>query len=147
MKKNKESNLSFIGEHRKGNRDILRLKKDIEKISLAGYITQVDINLEFIVIENFKLPTGYNFNFTKVLIMIPGSYPYGALGMSGGQVYLRGDLLFNGYRPKDYHYNEQYSFKGWNWWCFEQVDWEPYTDDILYFIDNLLRYTISNPKY
>ena len=95
-----------------------------------------------LIIRDFQLPPGFNRKITPVWIEIPKDYPESPPGVGDSRVYVPKGLEFRGRIPNDYHPHK--GPRGWAWWCYESIDWDPCKDDLLVFCE-LLRTHMTNP--
>jgi hypothetical protein len=119
------------------------LEQDIKKLSYI-YPVAADSNLSSIIVKDFNLPPGYNWDSVSVLLELPEDYPESPPGVGDSRVYLPKGLRFRGRRPKDYHENKG-SGKKWAWWCYEWIKWDPCRDDLIAFFE-LLRAHMTDPR-
>lgn len=94
------------------------------------------------VARGFKNPPGYNFPVIDVLVHLPPRYPVQPPGVPPSTVYLPEGLRYRGRTPADYH--TWGSPRGWAWWCFRRIDWDPCQDNLITFME-LLRATMTDP--
>lgn len=120
-----------------------RLKQDIRALSYV-YPLAVDDEFETLIVQNFNLPPGYNFDKIKVRLRLPDDYPENPPGIGSSSVYVPRALKYRGRKPKDFHKNCGPS-KEWAWWCYESIDWNPSKDNLITFFE-LLRAHLTNPK-
>ncbi|HML74400.1 MAG TPA: E2/UBC family protein [Anaerohalosphaeraceae bacterium] len=120
-----------------------RLIEDLEILSL-GYDISVEDNGERIIIHNFKLPPGYNYNTTEVLIMIPDDYPVKPPGIGSDRIYLPADLRFHGKKLDEFRDHHDPDLGDWGWFCFENIDWDMTRDDLNSLME-IIRTNLTNP--
>lgn len=123
--------------------NIARFKSDLRNLSYA-YPVAIGEDCEFIVVKDFNLPPGYNYDYINVLLEIPHDYPESPPGIGDAKVYVPISLKFRGRKPCDFHEYSGPSMK-WAWWCYERIDWNPCRDDLITFFE-LLRVHMTNPK-
>lgn len=121
----------------------LRLADDLRDLSYVHPVA-LDDDCKTILVKDFNLPPGYNYDFVSILLKLPSDYPESPPGIGDADVYLPRGLLFRGRKPEDYHESIGPSRK-WAWWCYESIDWNPCTDNFITFFE-LLRAHMSNPK-
>ena len=119
-----------------------RLKKDLSDLSCV-YPVAVDDEFEHIVIKDFNLPPGYNWDFIPVLLELPKDYPESPLGVGESHVFVPMGLRFQGRIPGDYHKKRGPNEK-WAWWCYEWIKWDPCKDNFITFFE-LLRAHMTDP--
>ncbi len=122
--------------------NLQRLNKDIRDLSYV-YILSVDDGYKSLIVQNFNLPPGYNKDFAKVLLELPDNYPENPPGIGSSKVYVPSKLKFQGRKPKDFHKGCGPT-KGFAWWCYEKIDWNPSKDTLITFFE-LLRAHMTNP--
>ncbi len=118
------------------------LSDDLRKLSYV-YPVALDDDCESIIVKDFNLPRGYNYDSISVLLYLPQNYPESPPGVGEAEVYVPAKLRFRGKEPKDFHKGGGPT--GWAWWCYESIDWDPCTDDFITFFE-LLRAHMTNPK-
>jgi len=123
--------------------NMYRLKKDIRELSYV-YTLAADDDYGSILIRNFNLPPGYNFQSTRVLIYLPDDYPESPPGVGSSSVYVPTNLRYRGKVPDDFHEKIGPSNE-WAWWCYEWIKWDPCKDNLITFFE-LLRAHMTNPK-
>ena len=116
------------------------LERHLRALSCA-YRLEVESNFRFFIIRNFQLPPGYNQTTIPVWADIPLDYPESPPGV-GAHIYLPQGLKYRGRTPRDYH--PKSGPRGWAWWCYKRIDWDPCKDDLLVFFE-LLRTHMTNP--
>ena len=119
-------------------------KRIIEKqLRALSHAYPVDVlgNYRQIIVRGFETPPGYNMRKIDPLITIPTNDPVGVPGLSPNRIYLPEGLLFRGKTPRDYH--PETGPKGWAWWCFAEIKWDPCRDDLITLIE-LLRATMTD---
>lgn len=116
--------------------DLLMLK--------VGYVVIVHENYKWFIAKDFKLPPGYNYRLTDILVEIPEDYPCSPPGVGISHVYLNPKLRFRGRKLSDLH---EYTTPGWGewaWYCFQSIQWDMIRDDLVNFMD-IIRTELSNP--
>ncbi len=122
--------------------NIYRLKKDIRELSYI-YPVALDDDCTSITVGNFNLPPGYNYDTISILLNLPDQYPEEPPGIGDAEVFVPDSLRFRGRKPKDFH---SYSGpRGWAWWCYESIDWNPCKDNLITFFE-LLRAHLTDPR-
>jgi hypothetical protein len=122
--------------------NIHRLKKDIEELSYV-YPVALDDDLKSLRVGDFNLPLGYNYDSISILLRIPKQYPEEPPGVGDARVFVPNNLRYKGRKPKDFH--DDCGPKGWAWWCYLWIDWDPCRDNLITFFE-LLRAHLTNPK-
>ncbi len=123
-----------------------RTLRDIRLLKRAGFRVSLDEFGEFICIHGFRLPRGWSHSRINVLIMLT-DYPRTGPGTSPNFVYLPAGMTFRGRQPREYRSSDALG-KGWAWWCFENLRWDARDAggaNLLFFADNVLRFTLANP--
>jgi hypothetical protein len=118
------------------------IERDVRALS-HRYPVGMDDDLHQIVVRNFNLPPGYNWETVPVLLEIPEDYPESPPGVGPSRLYVPRGLLYHGRKPEDYH-EESGPSKSWAWWCYESIDWDPCRDNLITFFE-LLRAHMTNP--
>jgi len=104
------------------------------------FVIELDADLQWLKIENFRTPPRYMPVQTKVLMMIPPDYPQTPPGLGHHNVYLRKGLRRVDGQSIQHHYREVVYCKkgccdlspwGWYWWCFKDIKWDPRLNDFL----------------
>ena len=120
-----------------------RLRNDLRNLSYV-YLVALDDDHKSIIVRDFNLPPGYNYDTIHVLLDLPQDYPESPPGVGSAKVYVPAKLRFRGREPEDFH-----AFCGpsdnWAWWCYEKIDWNPCKDNLIVFFE-LLRAHMTNPK-
>ena len=118
------------------------LERHLSDLSYV-YTISVDEDMRFFIVRNFDLPPGYNRRQIDIWVEIPSDYPESAPGVGGSDVYVPKGLKFHGRKPSDYHGSS--GPKGWAWWCYEWIDWNPCKDNLISFFE-LVRAHMTNPR-
>jgi len=120
-----------------------RLKNDLLMLTV-GYTIAIHEDYKWFIAKEFKLPPGYNYCLTDVLIEIPDGYPCSPPGVGASHIYLSPKLRFKGQKLPYLH---EYTTPGWGewaWYCFESIQWDPVRDDLVNFLE-IIRTELSNP--
>lgn len=115
------------------------LEKHLNELSHA-YALDVSKDFSWITVRRFMLPPGFNKGYVGVLLRLV-DYPSIAPGIRPSAVYLPEGLQLRGMKPTDYH--EGTGPTGWAWWCFQRIDWNPCSDDLITFLE-MLRATLTD---
>ena len=121
---------------------IQRLVEDLRDLSTV-YPLVMDDNYESIIVKNFNLPPGYNYYQIPIWLKLSKYYPEDPPGVGKSSVYVPDDLRYKGKQPSDFH--KSCGPKGWAWWCYEEIDWNPRKDTLITFFE-LLRAHMTNPE-
>jgi hypothetical protein len=126
----------------------LRLERDLRCLSRAFPLWIGDDD-KFVVVSGLKLPPGYNYSTTDLLIEIPDSYPVTPPGVAN-HVFINPHLRLHGRELEDLHtYTtpkfDTPGFGPWAWLCYEHIDWWPERDDLIKFVE-MVRADLSKPK-
>lgn len=116
-------------------------EKHLRELSY-GYCLDVDDEFRFFILRKFNLPSGYNRATIDIWTEIPTDYPESAPGVGGSFVYVPEGLKFHGRTPNDYH--QGIGRRGWAWWCYESIDWDPCRDDLISFFE-IVRAHMTDP--
>lgn len=120
-----------------------RLQDDLRNLSYV-YLVALDDDCKSIIVKDFNLPPGYNYDSIPILLKLPRDYPESPPGIGEAEVYVPAKLRFRGKEPEDFHVSCGPSDK-WAWWCYEKIDWNPCKDNLITFFE-LLRAHMTNPK-
>ncbi|MFC1601760.1 hypothetical protein ACFL34_05370 [Candidatus Sumerlaeota bacterium] len=116
------------------------LKKHLRALSCA-YTIDIIGDYSHIIVRGFKPPPGYNKKQISIRMTVPKKYPVDVPGLSSNPIHLPTGLLLNGQEPQDYH--PYTGPKGWAWWCFERIEWDPCRHDLITIIE-VLRATMTD---
>ena len=115
------------------------LEEQLSALSCA-YPVDVAEDYSHIIVRDFETPPGYNRSTIDVRIGIPEDFPVSPPGLAPHWICLPEGLRFKGKKPKDYH--PGIGPRGWAWWCFERIEWDPCRDDLITLIE-ILRATMT----
>jgi len=115
------------------------LQRDLERLSDYFDLWVVDDH-RFIIIRGVKLPPMYGWDETDLFLEIPADYPYSPPGIGNSRVYVSPHLRFSGRILVDLHpsttpKNEAHGFGPWAWLCYEEIHWNPTTDNLVKFVE------------
>ena len=105
-----------------------------------AFSVEVDSDLQWTIIEDFLTPLAYSPDFIPVLMKIPPDYPLTPPGLGHYNIYVREGLRRDDGKMIDHYYRSavhctkgccDLSSKGWYWWCFEEIRWDPRINDLL----------------
>ena len=116
-----------------------RIRREVEPLRETYPNTQHGQNLDWVMIPDFPLPGGWNRNLTRLLFLIPTTYPHSA----PDNFYVDSGLrLSDGRMPANYNEGQSVPIGG-AWGCFSwhPEKWNP-SDEILKG-DNLLTFMKS----
>lgn len=119
-----------------------RLRHDLRQLSYT-YTVAVDDDYRSIIVKDFKLPPGYNYSVIPILLILPDRYPEQPLGVGKAKAYVPNDLRYRGRKPGDFHTWD--TPKGWAWWCYEWIEWNPRKDNFITFFE-MLRAHMTSPR-
>ncbi len=117
------------------------LERDLSQLSYR-FDLDVDEDLGYFIVRRFSLPPGYNKQAIDLWTEIPGDYRECPPGVGSSHVYVPAGLLFEGRTPRDYHPGT--GPRGWAWWCYEWIDWDPCQDDLITFFE-IVRAHMTDP--
>jgi len=120
-----------------------RLANDITVLSQVYPLSYSD-DFKWLTVRDFRLPPGFNYITTEILMEIPRDYPRTPIGVSN-YVYLRPDLRFYGRRLKDLHDSVTPGWGYWAWFCYQWIKWDPIRDDLVTLLE-MIRTDLTNPK-
>jgi len=114
------------------------------------YPLWIDDDYRFVVVEQVKLPAGYNARVTQLLIQLPPDYPVSPPGVGDSRVYVVSHLRFHGRRLQDVHDSMPPSFETpgfgpWAWFCFEWIRWDPHRDNLIRFVEMIKANLTNHP--
>jgi len=121
------------------NRTIL--ERHLRELSYV-YPLDVDRDFDFFIVRDFNLPPGYNRGQIDIWTEIPSDYPESAPGVGGSRIFVPRGLTFRGRTPKDYHQHS--GPRGWAWWCYLDIDWDPRRDDLITLFE-IVRAHMTDP--
>ncbi len=127
-----------------------RLLDDLYDLSSAGFSLCIDDDYRFVIVDDVLLPRGYNHRTIPVLIELPERYPMTPPGVGADRVYVPKKLRYRHSKIEDVHRHvgSTYSTPGWGpwaWLCYERIEWNPWRDNLITFIE-MLRANLTNPK-
>ena len=108
-----------------------------------GYTLKVADDYSKFIVKDFRTPPGYDFPVIEVMVELPPDYAVQPPGVPPSSVYVPAELRYLGRVPADFHTSP--AWKGWAWWCFRSIAWDPCRDDLATFME-LLRATMTNPS-
>ena len=124
-----------------------RLKRELQQLS-EHFPLWIDDDYRFVIVQNVKLPPGYNREETELLIELPADYPYSPPGLGSSSIYVLSGLFFNGKPLRDYRVlKPKYPVPepgSWAWLCYETLDWCVFTDDLIKLVE-LIRTDLTSP--
>lgn len=110
-----------------------------------AYSLLVSDDYSYAIVNNFKLPNGFNQRSCKVLIELPDDYPCSPPGVGGHRIYVPQSLLYQGRELKDFHSHSSPHPGDWAWLCFERIDWNATRDDLVRLLE-MIRAYLTNPR-
>jgi hypothetical protein len=129
--------IPVIKQGRYGNR---RRIMDDALILGDTYTAELDSELRWIMIDNFRTPPVYSPRSIPVLMRIPNDYPQSPPGLGHYNVYVRKGLRRSDGDSIEHYYEDvihcergccELSVEGWYWWCFEEIKWDPRVNNFL----------------
>ena len=78
------------------------LTRHLKRLS-EHYPLWLDDDYRFVIVQDVRLPPGYNYQNTDFLIEIPPDYPLSPPGIGDNRIYTYGDLRFQGRELVDLH--------------------------------------------
>ena len=111
-----------------------RLKADLTRLS---YGHPVSLGDNYIIVEQFQLPVGFDQRTIRVLIEIPDDYPLSPPGIGNHLIYVSSGITLRGRRLRDVysHVRPKSGQPGFSWFCYQRIDWDPRCDDLVTVID------------
>ena len=124
------------------------LDDHLKRLSRA-YPLWLDDDYRFVIVEEIKLPPGYNCRATQLLIQLPPDYPVSPPGVGDNRVYVASGLRFRGRTLRDVHDSIPPSFETpgsgpWAWFCYEWIHWDPLRDSLIRFVE-MIKANLTNP--
>jgi hypothetical protein len=125
-----------------------RLERDLQNLS-RGCALWIGDDYGFVVVDELRLPPGYNCSTTRLLITLPPDYPLSPPGVGDNRVYLPPTLRFKRRELRDLHPIVEPPFRTpgfgpWAWLCYERVDWIPEHDNLIRFVE-MVRADLTKP--
>ena len=125
-----------------------KLQQDLQDLS-QYYDLWIDDWYRFVIIRGMNLPPGYNYATTDVLLELPSDYPVSPPGQGKYSVMINVNLRFRGRLPAEYreHRTPEFPTPGfgpWAWICYQQINWDPFYDNLIGFVE-MLRADLTNP--
>jgi hypothetical protein len=120
----------------------------IKRLS-AYYPLTADDDYKYVIVHGVRLPPGFNWQETNVLVDLPDDYPYSPPGIGSNRVYLPPQLRYLQRRLKDLHDHIRPDhwtpdWGPWAWFCYETIDWDPRHDDLIKFME-MVRADLTDP--
>lgn len=112
-----------------------RLRNDLMALSYV-YLVAIDDDYKHVIVRDFQLPPGYNYDSIAVMLELPTDYPESPPGVGSAMVFVPSALRFHGKKPEDFHEHGGPT-SDWAWWCYERIDWNPCKDDLISFFELL----------
>ena len=130
--------------------EMSRKQRDLQNLSRAGFTIWVGDDRDFVIVENVRLPPGYDRRTIPVLIELPPDYPLVPPGVGSDHIYVPGSLRYHGHKLEDIHEWTTPAFRtpgwnGWAWMCYDHIAWDPHRDDLIVFIETV-RADLTNPE-
>ena len=127
---------------------LFALQAQLQELS-RHYPLWVDDWYRFVILRGMRLPPGFNYDTTDVLIEIPTDYPSVPPGLGDSRVYVNSGLRFYNqplaeYRENTYPDYPTFGFGPWAWVCYRTISWDPMRDDLIGFVE-MLRADLTNP--
>ncbi|MCC7077128.1 MAG: hypothetical protein IT198_08390 [Acidimicrobiia bacterium] len=126
------------------NRRVERLRREVRQLRLAYPSLTIDPDWAWVLIEDFRLPDGWQPSRTAVLIKPPLSYPDAAPDGFYLGARLRKQSGGTWKAPGHYfdRYKNPYASLGYYWYCLEDPDgsWDPQRDSLLTFVEAIRTY-------
>jgi hypothetical protein len=140
-----EKSIDMVPALKQGAINVQRFKNDI--LSLAKeYTVEVDSQLRWLMVSDFRPPKNYSPSSIGVLMLIPPDYPQTPPGLGHHNIYVRKNLRRkDGKRIKHFfakvnHCNRgccDLSHHSWFWWCLAGINWDPRFNDFLTIMNML----------
>jgi ubiquitin-protein ligase len=124
------------------------LEQHLTKLS-KYYPLWLDDDYRFVIVQDVLLPPDFNYEYTDFLIEIPPDYPLSPPGIGNYRIYTHFDLHFRGRSLRDLHLGTTPKVavqdpNQWAWFCYQQIDWNPLTDDLCVFLE-MVRADLTDP--
>ncbi len=120
------------------------LLRDLKELSIVCKVL-ASRDLRTVIVEDVRLPPGWNRTHTRMRIQIPEDYPLSPPGVSSSPIFLETGLRYHGQVPRDYHKNCTVAEEGWAWLCYESIDWAPNRDNLISLLERV-RADLTNPR-
>ena len=126
-----------------------RLQRDLARLS-EHFDLWIDDDYRFVIVRGVRLPPGYNYDETDLLLEIPADYPITPPGIGEDRVYVSPDLRCFGRTLTDLHpwQTPKYQVPGfgpWAWLCYQAIGWSFLTDDLVKFVE-MVRADLTSPS-
>jgi hypothetical protein len=118
------------------------LARDLKNLSMV-YSVQASDDWRWIEVGGVRLPPGFNYTYTEILIDAPRDYPLMPPGVAT-PLYVRPYLLFSGQPLADVHPDTTPGWGNWAWFCYRRIDWNPHRDNLITFME-MVRADLTDP--
>lgn len=113
------------------------VERHVRELSYAYTAVDLHPNFEFIIVNGFRLPPGWNRQVTSVFVNISYDYPESPPGLSSDGVLLPSDLRKNGRMPPNFYPGHDNEYGRWGWWCYQRIAWDPHRDDLISLLERI----------
>lgn len=125
------------------------LSRHLKQLS-QYYPLWLDDEYRFVIVQDVRLPPGYNYREIDFLVRLPSDYPLSPPGIGNNQIYTYSDLRYRGRSLEDLHVNIHPTFtvqdqEQWAWFCYERIEWSIFTDDLVGFME-MVRADLTDPR-
>jgi hypothetical protein len=109
-----------------------------------AYSLEVTDDYRFVIVHGFRLPPGFNWSTTDMLVEIPSDYPCSPSGVGCSRIYVPKGIRYWGYRLRDCHEGVTPGWGNWAWLCYRHIQWDPHSDDLVKFME-MVRADLTDP--
>ncbi len=125
------------------------LTRHLKRLS-DHYPLWLDDDYQYVIVQDVRLPPGYNYEQINFLIEIPSDYPLSPPGIGDNRIYTHCGLRFLGCELNDLHGTSHPKYPvsdrdRWAWFCYEEIRWSPLRDDLTGFME-MVRGNLTNPR-
>lgn len=125
------------------------LSRHLKSLS-EHYPLWLDDDYRFVIVQDVRLPPGYNYQDIDFLVQLPPDYPLSPPGIGDNRIYTYRDLRYRGRPLEDLHVGTFPKFsvpdkEQWAWFCYRQIKWFSLTDDLVMFME-MVRTDLTDPR-
>lgn len=123
------------------------LDRDLVQLS-RHFPLWLDDDYRYVIVQQVKLPPGYDRDYIDLLVELPPDYPASPPGIGDNRIYMPPDVTFRGQRLRDLHSGKPKAsplgFGPWAWLCYEAIHWDPMSDELITLIE-MIRADLTDP--